>query len=377
MTRLRVAHVGSLRSESANGVHATISGLARELPNHGIDVEVWHFSRRVDRPAERVDGGVTVVDLPKFGRRGVDALRLPRYTGRYVRERARSVDLMHLHSVYQGENIAIARLGIPYVLTPNGGYHRLVRMGRNFPAKAAWEFMWEDSYRRRAKALHAVSSAEAADLAELVPGQTITVVPNALGGEWLDLAPRTGPVHGPWLFLGRLALEHKGLDLLLEGYAEARSDTALPPLVLAGPDFRGDAARLRARIGELDLGRAVRVVPPAFGPEKLALLRSAAAFLLMSRWEGLPFAALEAMAAGCPVAVTEATNVADVVHRYGAGIVVEGTSAGVAQGLRLLAGKSPQWRQRAGASGQAAVRAEYRWAASAARVAALYRSIAC
>jgi glycosyltransferase involved in cell wall biosynthesis len=372
---LRVVHVGNLRAESANGVQATIAGLAKHLPSYGVDVEVWHFTRRVTMPAVHSRDGVTVVELPKFAQGPRDAIRLPRCSRRVIFDRAEKTDLLHLHSVYQAENIAVSRLGIPYVLTPNGGYNDLVRSGRHRVAKAVWGELWEKSYLRRAASLHAVSGGEERDLHNLLPGQSVTTIPNALDDRWLTLEAPPRSDDSCWLFLGRLALEHKGLDLLLEGYALAAADTRLPTLVLAGPDFRDGSAWLRRRISELGIGAATRLIPPAFGDDKLRLLRSASAFMHTSRWEGLPFAVLEAMAAGCPVLVTPETNLADVVNEFGAGIVVDGTTRAIAAGLRELAAKPAEWTHRAGGFAQQAVRGRFSWAVAAPRMAEMYRAI--
>jgi glycosyltransferase involved in cell wall biosynthesis len=63
-----------------------------------------------------------------------------------------------------------------------------------------------------------------------------------------------------------------------------------------------------------------------FGREKEALLDSAFVFVHTSRWEGMPFAVIEALATGCPVLVTPATNLGDYVEGFGAGVVVDGSA---------------------------------------------------
>ena len=50
----------------------------------------------------------------------------------------------------------------------------------------------------------------------------------------------------------------------------------------------------------------------------------------------MPFAILEALATGCPVLVTPATNMGEYVDEFGAGVVVDGSAQSVSEGLRNI-----------------------------------------
>jgi glycosyltransferase involved in cell wall biosynthesis len=155
--------------------------------------------------------------------------------------------------------------------------------------------------------------------------------PNAieLPAETVTPVQRMGASPKRMAFLGRLAVDHKGLDVLLEGYARyvKSSGAADSELIIAGPDFRSGRVQLQALTESLLPDGSVRFPGPLFGDDKDALLRSARVFVHTSRWEGMPFAVLEALATGCPVLLTPATNLGDVVQEYGAGVVVEGREA--------------------------------------------------
>jgi glycosyltransferase involved in cell wall biosynthesis len=140
------------------------------------------------------------------------------------------------------------------------------------------------------------------------------------------------------VFLGRLAIESKGLDVLLKGYAsyvrnQRDTDTEL---IVAGPDVRSGRDELEALAASLLQSGHVRFTGPLFGRDKEALLSSAYVFVHTSRWEGMPFAVLEALAMGCPVLVTPATNLGEHVQEFGAGVVVDGSVQSVAEGMRRL-----------------------------------------
>ena len=120
---LRVAHVGGYASETADGVQKTILGLLGHLPQHGIEVELWSCSPQFGEPRlSRVDG-LPLLELPSRSRPASLLAPLPKKTREAIRDRARRVHLVHFHSVFQPENVWIARLlDAPYFITPHGGY---------------------------------------------------------------------------------------------------------------------------------------------------------------------------------------------------------------------------------------------------------------
>ncbi len=98
------------------------------------------------------------------------------------------------------------------------------------------------------------------------------------------------------LFLGRIDVRQKGLDLLL---ASAASGLTLP-LVIAGGGTAQEEARLHALV-PVDGGDRVRVVGRVEGDRKRELLRTCAFMVVPSRYETFCLSALEALAHGKPV----------------------------------------------------------------------------
>jgi len=120
-------------------------------------------------------------------------------------------------------------------------------------------------------------------------------VPLGVSAQFFAIRPQA-PRH--ILFLGRMDIGQKGIDLLLQAYARIPQSSRLP-LVLAGhgPDL-GQVVRLVSR---LKLSGQVKVVGPAYGRKKAILLSQAAFTVIPSRHEGFCLFALESLAAGVPV----------------------------------------------------------------------------
>jgi glycosyltransferase involved in cell wall biosynthesis len=371
---IRVAHAGNYKPGNANGVNQTIAGLAKHLPKENIEVELWNFTPKVAAVRKRQVDNVNIFDLPSNRGRFLNLVFMPRTTRRFLKQRSQEVDLVHLHSVFTPENLWASRLGTPYVVTPNGGYSPRVTKGRNRLLKQVWTLIWERSYLRRARAVHAVSPPEVDDLRTFGVEAPIAFVPN--GVESVLLSRRTLRPHeaSVWVYLGRLAVDHKGLDLLVKGYASLyeRRQGELPPLVLAGPDFRGGKEQLERLIRSLGMAESIRFEGPVFGEHKHVLLAQSQIFVHTSRWEGMPFAALEALALGRPVLVTPQTNLALYVKEYGAGWVVDGTPESIAKGLGLILETSAQDLDAVGSRARSLARDRFSWPISSRQMATVY-----
>ena len=88
-----------------------------------------------------------------------------------------------------------------------------------------------------------MSEAERDALRQRWPALPVRYVPNAV--ELPDLPDGAPPASADFVFLGRLAIDHKGLDLMLGGFARFARRGGAGRLVLAGPDWRGCRAAPR------------------------------------------------------------------------------------------------------------------------------------
>lgn len=184
--------------------------------------------------------------------------------------------------------------------------------------------LWRLAYRllaRRADALLCNSRSTAEDMARRfgVPEHKVHLLPNPVDAaalRRLASPPLRQPGLGPrFVAAGRLTRQ-KGFDRLLEMFALVPVEAHLT-ICGEGPD----EAALKARADELGLG--ARVLFTGFEPRPWPRYAGADAFLLSSRWEGMPNAALEALACGTPViAAPEAGGVAELAEEASPGAVV-------------------------------------------------------
>lgn len=272
------------------------------------------------------------------------------------------------------------RAGVPFVYNAEGALDP-VRLRVKRWRKVAFVALCERPVLRAAAAVHAVTTAEAADVARLGGDPArVHVIPNgvvlppeptaeqrARGRRRLGVPAAARLV----LFLGRLhAL--KGIDLALA--AAAAQLRARPDLhfAIVGPDD-GAQATVRSAAAALGCGERVRVHAAVHGEAKHDVLAAADVFALTSRSEGLPNAALEAAAAGLPLWLTEHCRLPEVAE-FAAGVVAPLERGALEAALaELLADVDGERRMAANA--RTMVAARFAIGAVVDRLEALYRGL--
>ncbi|TYC99185.1 glycosyltransferase family 4 protein [Arthrobacter echini] len=155
--------------------------------------------------------------------------------------------------------------------------------------------------------LIAVSRGTADKVASLNPSAVVEVIGNGIEQEALDGVPEVGR---NVLFVGRLELHLKGLDLLLAAWATAQPSIG-DKLVIAGTG--PDEEKIGRLIGSLGLADSVELVGWVSGQAKLDLMRSARLVVVPSRHETFGLVAIEALASGTPVIIFDIPSLREVV----------------------------------------------------------------
>jgi len=153
------------------------------------------------------------------------------------------------------------------------------------------------------------------------------------------------------------------------------SPEAHAKVVIAGADAGGHVDLLLADARRLGVADRVTILPRFIdGADKEALFGKAQVFAMTSLSENFGLAAFEAMRRGVPVLATPDVGMAEIVREITAGVVVDPSPAGIANGLNsLLADAGASLAM--GEAGRAHVVAHYSWQAVARRMEDLYRSV--
>lgn len=361
----------------------SVHGLASAQAALGHEVEV--FTTNADGPGvspvpvgEPVDlDGVAVTYFAVGSPRRL--FRAPAMKAALAR-RAREFDVVHLHSVFLWPTLVAARAahsaGVPYLLSPRGMLVGELIRAKSALVKRLWLALFEKRTIRDASALHFTAARETEDFRAmgLTAARTFEI-PNGVGtvatGDAVSADVAAAIAGAPYaLFLGRLNWK-KNLTALIE----AMRGVPAMRLLIAGNDEENHVAVLRDAIAAHDMASRTTLIARSVGEaDKAALYGSAALFVLPSINENFGNTALEAMAHGVPVVVSEAAGVAEAVRVAGAGIVASPNAGSLEQAIAVLAGQ-PDRAARMARAGKAAARHDFGWPAVAARMIDAYSAI--
>lgn len=191
----------------------------------------------------------------------------------------------------------------------------------------------------------------AAELRRRHPAAEVTVLPNGLAPAAF-VPPRPGRRREHLLYLGRLEMKSKGLDLLLRAYAYALPGVTADLLVAGdGPDEQ----RARALAARLGIAHRVRWLGRIDGDARFGRLADARLVCVPSRSETFGMVAAEALAAGTPVLAFDLPCLRDLVTEAVGVRVPAGDVAAYGRALAELAADPVRCRA-LGAAGPDTVR---------------------
>lgn len=362
---LRILHVAEKLDAEDGGIAAAVPAMCAALAARGHKVALYAtgLSETAGVPA----GSGKIFDQHLFRRFG--PLSASPGLARALR-RAGDWDIIHIHTVYRFPQAAAAHYarakGVPYCVQLHGSlapelFHKPERRLR----KRLYEWAVERRNLARAASLICTSEGERAAIA--MPGLRTPCIVIPLGLHLTDYAADADPGgfrrhyglgdHPIVLWMGRL-VPIKALDVLIEAFAQVARAHPGARLVLAGPDPGDEGTRLRDLVAAKGLTARVLFTGMLDHQDKLSALRAARLFVLPSRTENFGLAALEAMAVGCPVIVSEGVKIAPDITDTGV-VVPVGAPAPLAAAINAMLDDDAQCARMSAAAQNVAAR--YDW----------------
>mgnify|MGYP000913844262 FL=1 len=141
------------------------------------------------------------------------------------------------------------------------------------------------------------------------PRLRTVVIPNGVSPDLIGLPVRRDERH--LLFLGRIDIEQKGLDLWIEALASI-AKRLVAPVLIAGAGPVHQEKQLRRRIASLGLSDKVRLLGKVDDRAKSELLRQSFLMVMPSRYEASPLVLIEAFCHAVPVVLFDIPELQDI-----------------------------------------------------------------
>lgn len=231
-------------------------------------------------------------------------------------------DLVIFHGIYILQYItiykAILKKNIPYIIIPHGSLTKDAQNIKKLKKKLG-NFFGFNEFVKNSKSIQYLSNSEMKmsnkfNHNNFIIGNGMSmpaIQKKEFSKECIKL-----------VYVGRYAVYHKGLDILLDGCKIAYDNMIINKIELnlfgSGNDGKD---YIKEMVSKRNLEKVVKVNGPIFDNQKLTEIVKNDVFIQTSRLEGQPLGVMEAMSLGMPVIVSEGTTFAGIVQDNECGFV--------------------------------------------------------
>ena len=281
---------------NAGGPSRSVPMLAKGLAEHGVDITLMTVkSENMNTHALEGTSAKLKVLTPSFSKKEI---------AKYLAEER--FDLIQIQSLwdlpYHKVMVEARRLGIPYIVTPRGMLEPWSLSQRKWKKKLAW-WLYQCNDVQKSVCVFTTAKMEADHISNLGITTSRAVIPNGIETDSYPCKTSVDIVKKQVLFLSRVHVK-KGIEVLFEVWKQIHPDYEDWQLLVIGNGEAEYIHSLENRVECLGLKDVVRILPPAFGNDKIRLYQESALFCLPSFSENFGMVIAEAMSCGTPVITT-------------------------------------------------------------------------
>lgn len=303
--RITVLHIAHISNDYTSGVSNVVPQLLNwqnTIPN--LNVALLNLNSYTPRDAT----------YPVYPTRRIACLPAP----------YNKPDLVVFHEIYRKNFFflynELKKNNIQYVITPHGSLNATAQKQHYF-AKAILNAVFFKRFIKRARIVQFLSEQEMKQ-SKRFETTDARIIPN---GIIMPANPsRKNYQTNNFIFIGRLDIFVKGLDLLVESaYQVAKKLREREAHIkIYGPDCDGSLPKLQSQIEEKGVADLCELCGPIAPTDKEGVLSNALCYIQLSRTEGFPTTIIEALSYGLPIIVSEGTTWKNLTNAYGIGFGV-------------------------------------------------------
>ena len=266
-----------------------------------------------------------------------------------ISEEFRKPDVVVFEGLYFKEYLKFAKElrkeKIPYIIVPRSSMTYQAMHNHAWLKKWIAHKLYFNKFIKKAWRIQYLTQQEADDSTKMFKTPYF-IVPN--GFRTPEVSKKTFCAKGiQAIFIGRLDMYHKGLDILLDAITEIHNELREAKFFLNiyGP-HRYDYEKIKSEIERRAIGDIASVNDEISGKEKENVILDSDIFVMTSRFEGHPMGMIEALAYGLPCLVTPGTNMADVIREYDAGWICDADKQSIKDALLIAISEKEKYRER-------------------------------
>ena len=314
--------LGKANPERMNGVNRVVHEMATIQTVLGYRVQVWGITAN------------TVHDYPErvFTTRLFQSYKNPFVMGKELQKallQNKGNIVVHIHGAFLPRFFSASQFlhknGIPFIITPHSSYNQ-VMMQKNAAIKKIYFSLFERRLLNNASTVHLLGQTEWDGLDAIYHNKKSVMIPYGFSRQKNKNQAVSRPDIFTVAYCGRLSIYSKGLDIMLQGFADFHASFPASQLVIIG-DGKEKPALLKM-VAALGIADAVVFTGSLFGEEKLNRLKASHVFAHPSRTDGIPATIIESASIGLPCIVSKATNTGEYISRFDAGYTMDKLNAG-------------------------------------------------
>jgi glycosyltransferase involved in cell wall biosynthesis len=354
--------------------------LSKHLAERGHEVTIITTDFELDNEYIRSLDGVRVVPFHCIANVGL-MLISPKMKG-WLKKEIRDFDIVHMHNFRNYQNIVAhhyaKKYDIPYVLQAHGSVLPFFQKQR---LKKIFDIFFGYRILKDASKVLAYQQIEATQYQDMgVNRDKIEILTSGIDLLKTEDMPKKGEFKKKYsikdnekiiLFLGRIH-KIKGVDILVEAFADLTKNLEGARLVIAGPDG-GYLSNVNNLVESLGLESKILIPGFISANDKIAAYVDADVYVLPSMYDIFPTTVLEAYSFGTPVITTDQTGIRDLVNDN-AGYVVPFDKNQLSNALLKIL-TDDGLRCSFGKRGEKLVRERYSWETVIKQLEKIYSSI--
>ena len=257
-------------------------------------------------------------------------------------------DIVIFHEIYHVEFARIAnslvKEHIPYVIVPHGGLVEEAQKQKRWK-KIIANLLFFYKFVNRCSAIQCLSVNEEQNTKFNIP-KFIGTNGIEIPGDYKHSFSKRG---AQIIYIGRLEMYSKGLDMLLDSICELRPFLLQKnvKIDMYGPNnIQVWFDNIIQLIKEKGIEDVVHMHHAVTGAEKKRLLLESDIFIQTSRHEGMPMGILEAMSYGVPCIITDGTSLGEITTKYNAGWVSQTSVASITDTIKNAICDVDSWSEK-------------------------------
>ena len=225
--------------------------------------------------------------------------------------------------------------GIPYIIIPRSSLTDQAQESKRLKKKIG-NFLFFKRFIKKAVAVQYLTTNEYLNSGNYWNDNHL-IIPNGIDSkEKIKMNFNSDKLIG--IFIGRVDIYQKGLDLLLEACNMVQNELRNASCIIKiyGPDRNESKEELLSIIKNYNIQDIIFIHDAIFDLEKENVQLESDFCILTSRFEGHPMGLIEALSYGLPCLVTDGTNMSNEIENAKAGWTSEVSVAGIVRSLRTM-----------------------------------------